>query len=93
MYVYLFLFSACGPETCTGKEKECMGDLCKCKSGWKEDPEIAEPDGADDCVEANAGRNISIISKRASFFLCRYINFYYCRKSTVDVYRYSVGTL
>ena len=64
--MYICIFSECGPATCTGKKKECMGDVCKCKRGWKENPEIAKPDGTDDCVE---GRNISIISKRASLFL------------------------
>ena len=46
-----------------------MGDVCKCKRGWKENPEIAKPDGTDDCVEGDAGRNISVTyQKRASHF-------------------------
>ena len=49
-FFYIF-FSACDTsKTCTGKEKECEGDVCKCKSGFKEDPEIAKPNGTDDCV-------------------------------------------
>ena len=56
--------SECDPATtCTGKEKECKGDVCKCKSGFKEDPAIAEPEGTDDCVPADACRNGILLPK------------------------------
>ena len=45
-----------------------MEDVCKCKSGWKENPAINKPDGTDDCVETDEGRNISIIKKEPLFF-------------------------
>ena len=55
-----------------GKEKECEGDVCKCKSGYKEDPEIANPEETDDCVYdivTDRGRKNCSVSKRCFLFL------------------------
>ena len=48
------LFSECAPETtCTGANRECDGATndCKCKSGYVENPDIADPGDADACVQ------------------------------------------
>ena len=48
---FLSLFSACDTSTtCTGAERECDGDVCLCKSGFKEDPSIGDPGPTDDCI-------------------------------------------
>ena len=60
------LFSACGSFPCTGKEKECVADFfCKCKSGWKENPFISNPDGTDDCVDKDVDYDDGIDSDYA----------------------------
>ena len=75
----------CDPATtCTGKEKECEGDVCKCKSGFKENPEIAKPDGTDGCVVADAGKKNCIISERFFAFLHLWL-FSACDPSTTCV--------
>ena len=50
-----------------GKEKECEGDVCKCTSGFKEDPLIANPEETDDCVY-DIGRKIALSQRDAFFF-------------------------
>ena len=47
------LFSECNPSACTGTDRECDSSLCKCKSGFVEDPTITSPGPTDACV---AGR-------------------------------------
>ena len=65
------MFSACDPATtCTGKEKECKGGVCKCKNGFKEDPVIENPSGKDACVPKDEGRKNCIVSERIFLFHC-----------------------
>ena len=72
-FLHLSLFSACDPATCTGKEKECEGDVSTCKSGFKEDPAIVEPEGTDDCVSGalTTYQDFSVGSLYTSFLLLR----------------------
>jgi hypothetical protein len=75
LFLHFYLFSACDPvTTCTGKEKECNGGVCKCKNGYKEDPEIKNPDGKDACVLEDAGRKNCIVSDR--FFLFKHLSLF-----------------
>ena len=73
IFLHLSLFSACDPATCTGKQKECEGVVCKCKSGFKEDPAIAEPEGTDDCVSGSLTtyQEFSVGSLYTCFLLLR----------------------
>ena len=49
----LLLFSECVPAACTGANRVCDGSLCKCGSGFVENPSVSSPGPTDDCV---AGR-------------------------------------
>ena len=58
-------FIGCDAATCSGAERECVGDKCLCKSGFKED--TATTNGPEDaCV---AGRKCLTTDEKCFYFI------------------------